>query len=106
MTLSPAPVPGLTQEWVLVPKEATPEMADGARHFLEPCTIEIGKAAWRAFLRASPAPPAGRKALEHAAERLADQMEFILKMSPEIWVDDLDKDIAEVRAALAAGGAA
>jgi hypothetical protein len=42
--------------WKLVPEEPTDEMVDAARHFLEPATARIGRAAYRAMLAASPAP--------------------------------------------------
>lgn len=43
-------------EFVLVPREPTEAMIDAARHFLEPATERIGRAAWNAYLYASPSP--------------------------------------------------
>ena len=38
------------QGWVMVPREATDDMVDAARHFLEPQTERIGRACYRAMI--------------------------------------------------------
>jgi len=56
--------------WKLAPIEATEEMIDAARHFLEPATERIGRATWAAMLAAAPTHPKpdgiGVKGLEPA----------------------------------------
>lgn len=41
------------QGWVMVPREATDDMVDAARHFLEPQTERIGRACYRAMIDAA-----------------------------------------------------
>lgn len=41
------------QGWVMVPREATDNMVDAARHFLEPQTERIGRSCYRAMLEAA-----------------------------------------------------
>ncbi len=41
------------QGWVMVPREATDNMVDAARHFLEPQTERIGRSCYRAMIEAA-----------------------------------------------------
>ena len=41
------------QGWVMVPREATDNMVDAARHFLEPQTERIARSCYRAMIEAA-----------------------------------------------------
>jgi len=110
-TPSPPPVAddvSESGEFVLVPREPTEAMIDAARHFLEPATERIGRAAWNAMIAASPSPQhigdaGGVEVTDALVQRFMDSLfgEYTDPGNTETWVSpNWMETKARVRAAL------
>ncbi len=84
--LTALPLPVQEGEWVLVPREPTEAMIDAARYFLEPSTERIGRAAYAAYLAASPpAPGAQPDHISEVRQMVAHPVSARVRVKPLVW---------------------